>query len=91
MAPTKPTISLCIRTTVRQSARSIRSSTHPVTDEYFDDLAIAYRAEIKELYALGCRASRRSTVANDISYLFQKLQVTYKSMTLHFATFATKQ
>jgi hypothetical protein len=25
------------------------------SDEYFDDLGIAYRAEIKELYELGCR------------------------------------
>ncbi|KAJ7630874.1 hypothetical protein FB45DRAFT_833672 [Roridomyces roridus] len=26
-----------------------------ITDEYFDDLGVAYRAEIKELYGLGCR------------------------------------
>jgi hypothetical protein len=25
------------------------------TDEYFDDLSVAYRAEIKDLYEAGCR------------------------------------
>ena len=26
-----------------------------ILDEYFDDLGVAYRAELKELYELGCR------------------------------------
>ena len=26
-----------------------------ITDEYFDDVAVAYRAEIADLYAAGCR------------------------------------
>jgi hypothetical protein len=26
-----------------------------IIDEYFDDLGVAYRAEIEELYELGCR------------------------------------
>ncbi|KAJ6621666.1 hypothetical protein B0H10DRAFT_2163022 [Mycena sp. CBHHK59/15] len=30
-------------------------SVYRTDDEYFDDLGIAYRAEIKELYELGCR------------------------------------
>jgi hypothetical protein len=30
----------------------------PLPDEYFDDLGAAYRAEIKELYDLGCRKSK---------------------------------
>ena len=28
---------------------------NPILDEYFDDLGVAYRAELKELYELGCR------------------------------------
>ena len=32
-----------------------RSLLNILQDEYFDDLGIAYRAEIKELYELGCR------------------------------------
>lgn len=31
------------------------------SDEYFDDLGIAYRAEIKELYDIGCREAFLST------------------------------
>jgi hypothetical protein len=27
----------------------------PFTEEYFEDLGVAYRAEVNELYELGCR------------------------------------
>lgn len=46
---------MSIRTTVRLSASALGHTHSSTPDEYFEDLGIAYRAEIQELYALGCR------------------------------------
>ena len=62
MDPTAHTIFPYIRMTVRITL----TSTPPlvqldvIIDEYFDDLGVAYRAELKELYELGCRKSGSS-------------------------------
>jgi methionine synthase II (cobalamin-independent) len=54
-------ISMCIRVTVSLSTpfTLIFQEHSPTTllENYFDDIGIAYRQEIKELYDLGCRMS----------------------------------
>ena len=42
------------RMTVRLTSTPLFLS-NVIVDEYFDDLGVAYRAEIEELYELGCR------------------------------------
>ena len=46
----------CIEQTVRAMSGLRKGiENKKIADEYFDDLGIAYRAEIQELYELGCR------------------------------------
>ena len=55
MALTGLTICLYTRTMVVAILRLVSLVLTFFSDEYFDDLGVAYRAEIKELYELGCR------------------------------------
>ena len=56
MDPTTHTIFPYTRTTViTLPSAPIIVETNLILDEYFDDLGVAYRAELKELYELGCR------------------------------------
>jgi hypothetical protein len=48
----------CTRLTVSYDWISSNLRPNDLLDEYFDDMGIAYREEIAELYALGCRESR---------------------------------
>ncbi|KAJ7125648.1 hypothetical protein C8R43DRAFT_1029759 [Mycena crocata] len=51
-------VNMCPPTWIHQrhgSDLTYDPSVYQSDDEYFDDLGIAYRAEIKELYELGCR------------------------------------
>ncbi|KAJ7169815.1 hypothetical protein C8R46DRAFT_1090114 [Mycena filopes] len=51
-------INMCPPTWIHQrhgSDMTYDPAVYKSDDEYFDDLGIAYRAEIKELYELGCR------------------------------------
>jgi hypothetical protein len=50
-------------------------------DEYFDDIGIAYRQEIKELYELGCRKFNLSLLSPVPPFF----KATFNSMTLHSA------
>ena len=54
MDPTTHTIFPYTRMTVIMTL-TLYSYPNPIIDEYFDDLGVAYRAELKELYELGCR------------------------------------
>jgi len=58
MDPITHTILPYTRMTVKLLALDLHSylfQSNVIIDEYFDDLGVAYRAEIKELYGLGCR------------------------------------
>jgi hypothetical protein len=57
MDPITHTIFPYTRMTVRITSTLYLYRFEPnlILDEYFDDLGVAYRAELKELYELGCR------------------------------------
>jgi len=60
----------CTRLTVSYDWISWNLSAERPLDEYFDDMGIAYREEIAELYALGCRESHsqlETTVTHSFS------------------------
>lgn len=63
MGLTKHTTYLCTETTVRQFFNPHYSTLLSLSPEaYFRDLGWAYRQEIRELYALGCRTWWKSRV-----------------------------
>ncbi len=47
---------MCIRMTVSPTKLNNQNRrTYLGSDEYFDDIAVAYQQEIQDLYARGCR------------------------------------
>ena len=93
MDPTTRTIFPCIRMTVTIASTfySCHVEPHLIPDEYFDDLGLAYRAELRELYQLGCRKPYISfLLLFKDPVLMNLIQETSRLMTPLSAIFAMK-